>query len=289
MAVTFRIPIARRIPLLVVAALLLVPISCAASPAGSSIPSGSAESAGPPPEALITRIVAEYPHDPTAFTQGLEFRGDVLYESTGRVGSTYVRSSTWPADTEIARADVTQPWFGEGITIADTDQGPVLWQLTWRDHTAIARDPATLDQLRTVTYDGEGWGICALGDRLVRSDGSDTLTFHDPVDFHVLGTVRVTDAGGSVDRLNELECTPDGVYANIWTTDRLVRIDPTTGRVTATIDASPLRWAVEQRPDAAGIDVLNGVAAIPGTDRFLLTGKLWPVAYEVELAAQSTS
>lgn len=249
--------------------------------------SDSSDAQAPTPESLVTRIVAEHPHDPTAFTQGLEFRDDVLYESTGRVGSTRVRSSHWPADTEVARVDVTEPWFGEGITIADTEQGPVLWQLTWRDRTAIARDPVTLAPLRTAGFDGEGWGICALADRLVRSDGTDTLTFHDPVDFHVLGTVRVTDGDSAVDRLNELECTPEGVYANVWPTDHLVRIDPVTGRVTATIDATPLRRAIDARPDTIGTDVLNGVAAIPGTSRFLLTGKLWPVAYEVELTAQS--
>lgn len=276
----------RQLPRLavIVAALLVWSTGCSDSSSADT----SAQQT-PAPRALVTHIVAEHPHDPTAFTQGLEFRGNVLYESTGRVGGTYVRASEWPLDNEVARADVVEPWFGEGITIADTERGAVLWQLTWRDRTAIARDPITLEQQRTASYDGEGWGICALGDRLVRSDGSDTLTFHDPVDFGVLGTVTVTDEAGTVDRLNELECTPDGVYANIWTTQRLVRIDPSTGQVTATIDASALHESVMARPDAAGIDVLNGVAAIPGTNRFLLTGKLWPVAYEVEFAAQSTT
>lgn len=249
-------------------------------------PSGSAGSAVEP-QALTARIVAEHPHDPAAFTQGFEFHDGLLYEGTGRVGTTWVDSSTWPDGSEVARADVSEPWFGEGITIAETADGPILWQLTWRDQVAIARNPATLEPLRTVNYTGEGWGLCASGDRLIRSDGSSTLTFHDPIDFSVLGTVDVTEPSGRVDRLNELECTPDGVYANIWSTDRLVRIDPDTGAVTATIDASDLRRAVESRPDVGTIDVLNGIAAIPDSNRFLLTGKLWPASYEVEFTAES--
>lgn len=230
---------------------------------------GDAESRSP---RLTVQVLRTYPHDRAAFTQGLEIDGDVLYESTGMTGRSGVRATDRPSGAELARVELTDPYFGEGITRA----GDTLWQLTWTEGVAYARDPDTLAERARVRYEGEGWGLCAREGRLVMSDGSATLTFRDPDSFAVTGSVTLTDHGSA--RLNELDCADDGsVYANVWPTDRILRIDPDTGRVLADIDASGLLTPRER----VQTDVLNGIAQIPGTDRFLLTGKYWPTVFEV--------
>ncbi len=232
---------------------------------------------GPPAEELRVEVVATRPHDPAAFTQGLEISDGELLEGTGREGRSYLSARALDTGAERTRVPVPDEMFGEGITVA----GDTVWQLTWKDGVAIARDRDTLAPRDLVDYDGQGWGLCADGNRLVMSDGSSTLTFRDPVTFDVLGTATVRANGREVDNLNELECAEDGsVYANVWKTDRIVRIDPDSGRVTATVDAGALRDELtdEQRE---GIDVLNGIAQVPGTDRFLVTGKYWPTMFEV--------
>lgn len=259
-----------------------VPVVAAALLAGCS----SDTAAAPPEGAVIAEqlrpeIVRELPHDPSAFTQGLEISDGTLYESTGRVGKSWVRATALDAGSELAHADLMRPMFGEGITVA----GDTVWQITWKDGVAIARDRATLAAQRQVAYDGEGWGLCTQADRLVMSNGSDTLTFRDPSTFDAIGTVDVTLDGRPLDRLNELDCSSDGfVYANVWTTDRIVKIDPATGVVVALVDAGNLKDALPS-DERDGIDVLNGIAQIPGTDRFLVTGKLWPRIYEVRFVS----
>ncbi len=243
-------------------------------------------SATPPEGAVIAaelhpEIVRELPHDTGAFTQGLEISDGTLFESTGRVGHSWVRATALDSGAELAHVDLARPMFGEGITVA----GDTVWQITWKDGVAIARDRNTLAQQRQVSYDGQGWGLCTQPDRLVMSNGSDTLTFRDPVTFDATGSVDVTLDGRPLDRLNELECSSDGfVYANVWTTDRIVKIDPATGVVVGRIDADNLKDALPA-DERAGIDVLNGIAQIPGTDRFLVTGKLWPRMFEVRFVS----
>ncbi|MDV6014370.1 glutaminyl-peptide cyclotransferase [Haloechinothrix sp. LS1_15] len=227
------------------------------------------------PEQLRADVLETLPHDPTAFTQGFEIAHGILYESTGIVGESDVRA-TDPATGEIlASEELPPPLFGEGLTVIDDR----LWQLTWKSEIAIERDRHTLEEIRRVGYEGEGWGLCYQDerDRLVMSDGSDTLTFRDPDTFAPLDEVAVHAAGEPVTQLNELECVDDRVYANVWKSDVIVRIDPGTGEVTAEIDASGL-LEPDQEDDA---DVLNGIAAIPGTDQYLLTGKLWPSTFRV--------
>ncbi|WP_067723086.1 glutaminyl-peptide cyclotransferase [Nocardia yamanashiensis] len=222
---------------------------------------------------LRVEVVATRPHDTAAFTEGLEVDGDVLYESTGLPGQSFVRATTLTGGNELARADLPNPLFGEGITRA----GNVLWQLTYREGIAIARDPGTLAELRRTSYDGEGWGLCTRAGRVVMSNGTSTLTFRDPETFAITGEVTLTTRKNA--RLNELDCAPDGsVYANAWPSDTILQIDPDTGDVRAAIDASGLLPSKARTPDT---DVLNGIAHLPGTDRFLLTGKKWPTSYEV--------
>ncbi|MGH3786259.1 MAG: glutaminyl-peptide cyclotransferase [Pseudonocardiaceae bacterium] len=243
-------------------------------------PPAGQQPAGPPPadqraaaQQLRVQVLATLPHDTTMYTQGLEIHDEVLYEGSGRVGESRIRTTAL-SGTAILREEVLPaPLFGEGLTIA----GDRLWQLTWTDHTAIERDPETLAERRKVTYPGEGWGLCYDGNRLVMSDGSDRLTFRDPVTFAPSGGVAVQLNGKPIRQLNELECVDGAVWANVYQTDRIVRIDPSTGTVTGVAEASGLLSAQQQ----ASADVLNGIAAIPGTNEFLITGKYWPSMFRV--------
>lgn len=247
----------------VVAALvcLLIPVACGRpQPTGDDVPR------------MTVQVLGTRPHDPQAFTQGLEIHGDVLYESTGKNGESGVRAYDLTTGTELAGARLPQRYFGEGITRT----GDTLWQLTWTDGVAFARDPDTLAERSQVNYPGEGWGLCTRGDSLVMSDGSATLAFRDPSSFAHTRSVPLTSHTWA--RLNELDCADDGtVYANTWPTDDILRIDPDTGEVLAVIDASGLLPPA----DRSHTDVLNGIAQIPGTDRFLITGKYWPTTFEV--------
>lgn len=255
----------------------LAPAGCAAvAPAPGAPPPGVAM--------LRPQVLAELPHDPTAFTQGLELGGGgpphegPLYEGTGLAGRSELRELD-PATGAVRRAvALPDPLFGEGITVVDDR----IWQLTWQDGVALEWDRNTFALLRQVPVDGEGWGLCRDGDRLVRSDGTDRLRFHDPRTFAELGSVRVSLDGAAVEELNELECVDGQVWANVWRTDRIVRIDPADGRVTAVVDATGLLDA-GRRTDT---DVLNGIAAA-GDGEFLLTGKLWPATFRVRFVPGS--
>lgn len=271
---------------------LLAVTACSSTPGsatGSTTAAPITSDSVPTPTAQVVR---EYDRGDDAFTQGFEIDGDVLYEGTGLEGSSFVRRTSLENMTEIDRVDLPSDLFGEGITV----DGDTLWQITWQDGVAIARDRDTLAEERRVNYDGEGWGLCTQGrdtqgpgtqgrgtqdDRLVMSDGTSTLTFRDPTSFDAEGTVDVTLDGNPVERLNELECADDGsVYANVWQTFDIVRIDPGSGKVTAVIDGTPL-WNSMSAAERSGADVFNGIAQIPGTDRFLVTGKFWPKIFEV--------
>jgi len=238
--------------------------ACTASPAA---PGGA--SGGP----SKVEVLATIPHDPNAFTEGLELKDGVLYEGTGLEGESTVRRVDPATGTVRQKVDLPGPLFGEGITVV----GDRIWQITWRDGIAIERDRASLAEVKRVTYDGEGWGLCLDGQRLVMSDGTAELTFRDPVTFAEIGTVNVTKDGQPLPMLNELECVNGSVWANVWQTDEIVRIDPGSGKVTASVDAGSLRPA-----DVPKSDVLNGIAAVPGTDEFLVTGKNWPSVFRVK-------
>ena len=227
---------------------------------------------------LRPEVLAEVPHDPSAFTQGLELHEGTLYEGTGLEGESQLRVLD-PATGEVLRAEpLPGQLFGEGIAVA----GDRIWQLTWQDGVVLEWDRATLALRRQLPLEGEGWGMCNDGTRLVRSDGTDRLRFHDPVTFAETGSVTVTIDGEPVTQLNELECVDGQVWANVWPSDVLVRIDPASGRVTAAVDAAGL-VDPEQRANADA--VLNGIAAL-GNDEYLLSGKLWPVSFRVRFVEE---
>jgi glutaminyl-peptide cyclotransferase len=221
-------------------------------------------------------VLAVIPHDTAAYTEGLELDGPVLYEGTGLAGRSQMREVD-PVNGAVRRAvAIPDNYFGEGITVV----GDRIWELTYRDGVAVEWDKHTLTPLREVPFAGEGWGLCRDGDRLISSEGSDRLRFHDTANLAEIGAVNVTRDGQPVIGLNELECVDGQVWANVWPTDTIVRIDPGTGSVNVVLDASSLR-----SPDVnkAG-QVLSGIAHIDG-DEFLLTGKNWPSMFRVRIDA----
>ena len=224
-------------------------------------------------EQLQVEVLAAYPHDPTAFTQGLVWDGGLLYESTGLYGRSTVRRVD-PVDGRILEKTPLEPnLFGEGLALA----GDRLIQLTWKAGIALVYDQASLQPVDRYGYNGEGWGLAFDGERLAMSNGSSLLTFRDPIDLRWLSTLEVRLAGEPLDRLNELEFAGGKLYANVWGENRIVRIDPASGQVTAVIDAEGLLTPQE----ASMVDVLNGIAYDPMSETFWLTGKFWPRIFQV--------
>ena len=221
-------------------------------------------------------MLATHPHDTSAFTQGLLWSDGLVYESTGLRGQSVLRMVDLPSGRVVQETAADPQHFGEGLALVD-DQ--LIW-LTWQAGTAGVYHQDTLEQTGSFTYSGEGWGLCHDGDRLVMSDGTNTLTFRHSNTFEVLGSVPVTWADGTpVNRLNELECVGDDVWANVWLTDRIVVINPDTGAVIAEADMAGI---ISPHPaDADSNDVLNGIAYRPDTGTFLITGKRWPAIFEV--------
>jgi glutamine cyclotransferase len=225
---------------------------------------------------LRAQVVQSYPHDRSAFTQGLVLNGKTLFESTGLVGRSTLREVEVATGRVIRSIDIPPPVFAEGLALVGTK----LFQLTWQDGKVLTYDSETFKKTGEMPYRGEGWGLCHDGRELVMSNGSDTLTFRQPGDFAIARSLKVTMDGRPVPNLNELECVDGLVYANVWQTDTIVRIDAKTGRVLAAIDASNLLTPAER----SGTDVLNGIAYDPADQTFLITGKLWPKLFRVRFA-----
>ena len=221
------------------------------------------------------RVLAQYPHDANAFTQGLLLHGGAFYESTGLRGRSSLRRVEPTTGSVLYDIELSASEFGEGLARVDDR----LIQLTWQEHVAHVYDLETFDHITDYTYDTEGWGLCFDGHRLVLSDGSDQLFFRDPANFALVGSVSVADDGVPIEQLNELECVRGLVLANVWMTDTIVVIDPKTGQVLERVDASGLLSEGEK----TSADVLNGIAHDASTGHFYLTGKLWPKLFEVEL------
>jgi glutamine cyclotransferase len=228
---------------------------------------------------LSLEVVAEHPHDDAALTQGLELLDESRFvESTGLYGESDRRIVDIDSGTVEVLQDLPSDFFGEGLTIVDRE----IIQLTWRAGVYLRSDAETLAETGRGSYEGEGWGLCYDGDQLVMSDGTPTLTFRRPDTFEPIRRVEVTVNDSPLANLNELECVNGQVLANVWLTDFIVVIDPSDGDVVATLDASALRPAGTLADDSSF--ALNGIAHDPSTGRFYLTGKNWPVLYEVELS-----
>ena len=222
------------------------------------------------------RVLHAYPHDAQAFTQGLIYLDGHLYESTGLVGRSSLRMDELASGQVLQEHDIAAPLFAEGLT----SWGATLVQLTWQAHTGFVYDRATFKLLRTFHYEGEGWGLTQDGQHLILSDGTASLRFLNPSSFAVERTLAVSDHGKPVDQLNELEYVHGQIYANVWMTNRIARISPTTGEVLGWIDLSGLLPVVEQSSSDA---VLNGIAYDAQHDRLFVTGKLWPKLFEIRM------
>ena len=233
-----------------------------------------------PARQMRVEVIASYPHDPGAFTQGLLYHDGVLYESTGLEGESTLRRVDLKTGRVLQTVALPPPLFAEGLALAP--QG--LIQVTWQNDTGFVYDPATLALRRQFKYAGDGWGLCYDGTSLAMTDGSDTLAFRAPDTFAVQRSVRVVMNGTPLRSINELECANRSVYANVWHKDFIVRIDPATGVVLERIDAAGLLTESE----AAGADVLNGIAYDPADGLFYITGKRWPKLFKVRFVPAGT-
>ena len=222
-------------------------------------------------------VVNTFPHDPEAFTQGLVFHQGRLYEGTGLRGRSSVRIVELETGEIIQIHRLPPEYFGEGITI----HGDRIIQVTWQSRVGFVYDRDTLEPLDTFSISSEGWGLTHDGTSLVLSDGTSTLHFLDPITFEETRTVEVRDGDEDVRLINELEYIDGEIYANIWQTDMIARIDPMSGSVLGWLEFSGLREHID---DEASLDVLNGIAYDDETGHLFLTGKLWPLLFEIELA-----
>ena len=231
-----------------------------------------------PPERLSFKLVKTYPHDSKAFTQGLVFRDGYLYEGTGQYGTSALRKLDIQSGKALQVKSLAKEYFGEGITIL----GEKIYQLTWYAGTAFVYDLTSFELLDTLRYpvEVEGWGLTSDGRDLIMGDGSSELFFLDPDTFSLKRRLRVTLNDSEVYNINELEYIDGVIFANVWQTDYIIRIDPQTGLVTGVIDLKRIA-PVQYRGHADY--VLNGIAYDPDSKHLFVTGKMWPELFEIEL------
>ena len=270
-------PLSRTVAL--VLALALGWTSCARS-AGDKAPSV------PPLAAASTAVVnytyeviAMWPHDRAAFTQGLLWRNGSFLESTGLNGQSTLREVEPKTGRVLKQISVPSQFFAEGLAVI----GDRAYQLTWQNHKGFVYDADTFRQLGEFAYEGEGWGLTTDGRSLILSDGTNRIRFLDPATFKVARTIDVVREGKPITQLNELEWINGEIFSNVWQTDEVVRIDPATGRVRGAIDFSGLLAPQDRGPET---DVLNGIAYDAANDRLFITGKRWPKIFEVRLKAK---
>ena len=219
-------------------------------------------------------VINVFPHDVSAFTQGLTWHGGYLYEGTGRNGESSLRKVKLESGDLLTRHNLNRRYFGEGIAVMDNK----IFQLTWQSHLGFVYDVENFKQQKSFFVAGEGWGITHDGEKLIISDGSSTLRFLDAESQQELSRIEVTLDGKPVIYLNELEYINGEVWANIWHQDFIVRIDPDTGVVNSIVDLSGL-YAGQRCRD----EVLNGIAWDEVGQRLFVTGKLWPNIFEIKI------
>jgi glutaminyl-peptide cyclotransferase len=225
------------------------------------------------------KIVHTWPHDRTAFTQGLEYHDGFLYEGTGLNGRSGIRKVELETGRVLQQTPLDARYFGEGITLLDQR----LVELTWQAQRGFVYDRASFRLLRDFEYPGEGWGLTNDGRQIYMSDGSSQIRIWNPATLSETRRILVRDGQKPIDMLNELEYVHGEIYANVWQTDKIARIAPSDGHVSGWIDLSGLLTAEE----AISADVLNGIAWDPVKDRLFVTGKLWPKLFEIQLVRKS--
>lgn len=228
------------------------------------------------------KVINTYPHDRNAFTEGLVFEDGVLYEGTGLHGYSTLRRVKLETGEILQICELPPQFFGEGVTIYRDK----IIQLTWQSHTGFVYDKYSFKLLQEFNYPDEGWGITHNGEHLIMSDGTETLHFLNPETFEEIGQIEVSADNIPVTRINELEYIQGEIYANIWQTERIARIDPLTGQVVGWID---LKGILSPEDNSKTVDVLNGIAYDAKNDRLFVTGKFWPKLFEIELMGQGTA
>ncbi len=233
-------------------------------------------------------ILAERTHKPSLFTQGLLVEGDYFYESSGLYNQSFLVSypvaepaNTWAKISApfTKKQNLPAHYFAEGLALVDDK----LYLLTWQEETLLIYDKATLNYQKSMRYTGEGWGLTTDGEQLIRSDGSDTLYFHNLNDFAVISRLKITDEGQPVSQLNELEFAKGFIWANIWHQDRIIKIDPATGKAVGQLDLSALK---KQLKLSNSEQVLNGIAWDEQRNAFWITGKNWPKMFLIQLKSE---
>ena len=230
------------------------------------------------PSALLTpyEVVASYPHDANAFLQGLVWHDGGFYESTGLYGQSSLRRVAFPSGEVTQQISLPSQYFGEGLAMV----GERLYQLTWQAKRGFVYDRATFELLGSFPYETEGWGLAYDGTSLILSDGSDVLTYFEPEGLQPVRTLSVTLDGRPLRELNELEWIRGEIWANVWQTDMIVRIDPSSGQVIGVLDLTGL---LPRDARTGGEDVLNGIAYDPDGDRMFVGGKRWPLLFELRV------
>lgn len=242
---------------------------------------GPASEASGVPE-YTYEVVHAYPHDPMAFTQGLFYLNGILFEGTGLEGQSSIRKVKLETGEVLQKRDVPEQYFGEGIV----NWNDRLLELTWKAQSGFIYDLNSFAPRSEFPYPGEGWGLTQDGTRIIMSDGTADLRFWDPETLKETGRITVTDENGPVKELNELEWVKGEIYANVWQTDRIARINPANGKVTGWINLTGLLPPSERTEMT---DVLNGIAYDAAGDRLFVTGKRWPKLYEIKLVKRSSS
>jgi len=260
-----------RVAIIVLGLLALLGAVCACSCSESPAPTTSNIT-----PVYSYNVVNTYPHDRSAFTQGLVFEDGVLYEGTGLNGHSTLRRVELETGEVLQIHELPAQFFGEGVTVYEND----IIQLTWQSHVGFVYDRDSFELLQEFNYSTQGWGITHDGERLIMSDGTATLYFLDPETFEEIGRVGVYDNDGSVNRLNELEYVQGEIYANVWQTNCIARIDSQTGQVVGWIE---LKGLLTPEDRGEPVDVLNGIAYDAENARLFVTGKLWPKLFEIEL------
>lgn len=255
------------------------PAATPVPPTATAVPPTATPEPSPTPAGptLYTyTVVAQYPHDTAAWTEGLDLDAEQLYEGTGEWGASSLREVQMDTGQVLRNQPLGSEYYGEGVTVL----GDKIYQLTWQQNTAFVYDKATFQQVGTFEYPTEGWGLTNDGQRLIMSDGTATIYFRDPATFEELGRIEVRDDKGPVIMLNELEWVNGEIWANVWLTDRIARIDPTTGQVTGWIDMGGL---LDPASINQPVDVLNGIAYNETTGQIYVTGKYWPSLFEIQV------
>ena len=256
------------------AGIILAFASCSPAPAPAPALAPTA-SAAPAVPVYSYQVVATYPHDKAAFTEGLQFVDGAMYESTGMEGTSWVRRFDLATGAVQAQHNIDSQYFGEGMVVLPDK----IISVTWKHQKGFVLDRATLAPKGEFTYTGEGWGLTTDGARVFMSDGTSRIRTYDPATLQENGAIDVKMNGRPVDQINELEFIKGEIWANVFQSDRILRIDPATGNVTSVVYLANLLSPQDRR----GVDVLNGIAYDSAGDRIFVTGKYWPKVFEIKL------